>query len=463
MGKQRRILVVDDEEAIRKGLARVLAGMGHMVDLAANAEDALSMALLNPPDLVITDIQLPGRSGIELLSDLRGRGIDSTIVILTAYGTIDSALEATRRGAYDYLVKPVEPERFTTVIAKGLERSAMHQEVQLLRREVLRSGKLQKLVGRSAPMLELYRMIEQIAPSNASALITGESGTGKEVVARTLHNMSPRVGAPFLAVNCAAIPENLLESEMFGHERGSFTGATATRQGCFELSDKGTIFLDEIAEMPKALQSKLLRVLEEKKFRRVGGSHELSVDVRVLAATNASVRDMIASGQFREDLYFRLNVFTLVLPPLRERTDDIPLLAGTFLEELARENQKKLVGFSDEAMELMMQYDWPGNVRELRNAVQRAVVLCPEGEIEAAHLPPAVRPSIRKANVQSNTLQVTVGTPLADIERAMIMETLQACKGNKTRTAAVLGISAKTLHNKLKAYAANEVSSGAET
>jgi DNA-binding NtrC family response regulator len=447
-----RILVVDDEEPIRRGLARIISGLGHHVELAITAEEAIDKATVSPPDLVITDLQLPGRSGLELIADLNEQGIDATLVVLTAHGSIDSAIEATRRGVYDYLVKPVEPQRLSTVIMKGLERSAMRQEVQILRREMIRSGRYQRLVGKSPRMLELYRMIDQIAPTSASVLITGESGTGKEVVARTIHNLSPRAGARFIALNCAAIPETLLESEIFGHEKGSFTGATASRTGSFEIADKGTLFLDEIAEMPASLQSKLLRVLEERKVRRVGGTREIPIDVRVVAATNASVEERLKSGQFREDLYFRLNVFTLALPSLRDHLDDIPLLAQSFLEEYAQENQKTVVGFSEEALDVMRRFDWPGNVRELRNAVQRAVILCKGEEIQAGDLPPAVRPTIRRERGNPATLNVAIGTPLDEVERAVILETLQSCGGNKTRAASMLGISTKTLHLKLKVY-----------
>jgi DNA-binding NtrC family response regulator len=452
MENKRRILVVDDEEPIRKGLTRVISGLGHEVEAAVDAEEALQKALENPPDLVVTDLQLPGRDGLELVSDLKERGIEATLVVLTAHGSIDSAIEATRRGVYDYLVKPVDTERLSTVIMKGLERSAMRQEVLYLRREMARSGRYQKLVGKSPRMLELYRLIDQIASSSASILITGGSGSGKEVVARTIHDLSARSSAPFVAINCAAIPETLLESEMFGHEKGAFTGATASRSGCFEMADKGTLFLDEIAEMPVTLQGKLLRALEERKVRRVGGTREIPIDVRVLAATNASVTERLESGRFREELYFRLNVFTIALPPLHDRIEDIPLLAQTFLEEYAQENGKSIAGFSPEALELLRQYDWPGNVRELRNAVHRAVILCQGIEIQTRDLPPAVRPAVRRSKGEGSSLQVTVGTPLSEVEKHLILETLEANGGNKTRTASQLGISAKTLHNKLKIY-----------
>jgi DNA-binding NtrC family response regulator len=448
----RKILVVDDEETIRKGLARIVTDLGHEVELAADAEEALEKALDSPPDLLISDLQLPGRSGLELITDLQEHGIESTMVILTAHGTIDSAVEATRRGVYDYLVKPIDGDRVSSVIRKGLVHAAMRQEVLHLRSELRRSGQFQELVGKSPSMLELYRLIDQIAPTNASVLITGESGTGKEVVARTMHNLSPRVSERFVALNCAAIPETLLESEIFGHEKGAFTGATASRPGCFEHADRGTLFLDEIGEMPAGLQSKLLRVLEDGKVRRVGGSRETPVDTRVLAATNASVREGLAGGRLREDLYFRLNVFTLALPPLRDRTEDIPILAEHFLQGFAKENGKSMVGLSTAALQQLMQYDWPGNVRELRNAIQRAVILCNEEEIQPHHLPPSVRPTVRREPGGKGSLSVTIGAKLDDVEKAVILETLGSCGGNKTRAAAVLGITTKTLYSKLKRY-----------
>jgi DNA-binding NtrC family response regulator len=452
MDKARKILVVDDEEPIRKGLSRLAIGLGHEVEVAASAADGLERALISNPDLLITDLHMPGRSGLELLLDLRERGMETTTVILTAHGSIDSAVDATRRGVYDYLVKPIDPERMQTVILKALEHAAMREEVMHLRRELVRTGKFQQLVGRSAVMRELYRLIDQLAPTSASVLLTGESGTGKEVVARTIHNLSPRRGARFVAINCAAIPETLLESEIFGHEKGSFTGATTSRPGCFELAHEGTLFLDEIGEMPVGLQSKLLRVLEDGRVRRIGGTSEMPVDARIIAATNVDVEERLAAGKLREDLYFRLNVFTLALPPLRERRDDTPILAHHFLQTFCAEHDKTIAGFSDLALELINQYDWPGNVRELRNVIQRAVILCHDDEIQPRHLPPAVRPTVRRESGPRGTLTVTVGTTLDDVEKAVILETLESCGGNKTRAASMLGITTKTLYTKLRRY-----------
>ncbi|MFN0152405.1 MAG: sigma-54-dependent transcriptional regulator [bacterium] len=460
LGTRRRILVVDDDDAIRRGVSRMLSEMGHDVDVAADAESAIEIARNTPPDLVLTDLNLPRRSGMDLIVDLQERGIEATLVVLTGHGSIDSAVEATRRGVYDYLVKPIDRERLIAVVRKGLERAVLRQEVLHLHRELARSGRLEEFVGKSPAMLEVYRLVEQVAPSSAPVLITGESGTGKEVIARAIHRLSPRAAARLVAINCAAIPDNLLESEIFGHEKGAFTGATGTRAGCFELADGGTLFLDEIGEMPVELQSKLLRVLEDGVVRRVGGTRETKVNVRVVAATNVAIDTLLARGAFREDLYYRLNVFTVALPPLRDRRDDIPLLAERFLAAYAKENNRALSGFSDEALALLTNYRWPGNVRELRNVVQRAVILCREGEIAAHHLPSTVRDAARTPGAPADsaatrTVNIPIGTTIDDAERVLILETLAACGGNKTRAAAHLAISAKTLYAKLHKYDTN--------
>ncbi|MGQ0721274.1 MAG: sigma-54-dependent transcriptional regulator [Candidatus Eiseniibacteriota bacterium] len=454
-----RILVVDDEETIRQGLSRVLVGEGYAVDTAADAESALRLALASPPDLVISDLHLPGKNGLELIAELQERGDEATFVVLTGHGSIDSAIEATRRGVYDYLVKPIDRPRLTTVVRKGLERAALRREVRHLRREMISAGRFQELVGCSPQMMEIYRLLEQIAPSSASVLITGESGTGKELVARTIHRLSPRAAARLVAINCAAIPENLLESEIFGHEKGAFTGATATRPGCFELAHQGSLLLDEIGEMPPDLQTKLLRVLEDGMVRRVGGASEVRVDVRVLAATNIPVEKLTRERGFREDLYYRLNVFAIRIPPLRERREDVSLLAEHFLSVFAGENTKQVAGFSDEAMERLLRHDWPGNARELRNAVQRAVILCSDGEILPRHLPDTVRGRVRAVPgaAEDGAVSIPVGTSIEEAEKALILETLAANGGNKTRTAEVLGVSAKTLYSKLRRYEGGEV------
>jgi DNA-binding NtrC family response regulator len=455
MERAPRILVVDDDDSIRRGLSRVLTEQGYEVEVAADAEHAWRHVVSSGADLVITDLTLPGKSGMDLIADVRDRGIEVTVVVLTGTGSIASAVEATRRGVYDYLVKPVDRERLITVVRKALERTALRREVAHLRGEMARTGRFQEMLGRSAPMLEVYRLIEQIAPSAASVLITGESGTGKELVARTIHRLSPRASARLVAINCAAIPATLLESEIFGHEKGAFTGATSSRAGCFELAHEGTLFLDEIAEMPIDLQSKLLRVLEDGIVRRVGGVDEMKVDVRVLAATNLPFDQLLGQSKLRDDLYYRLNVFHVALPPLRDRPGDVLLLADHFLAQFTRENDRPVASFSEEARELLVRHAWPGNARELRNVVQRAVVLCSEDEIGPHHLPAALRGVSRFTADAADTdgaVRIPVGTSIEDAERALVERTLAACGGNKARTASVLGISPKTLYAKLRLY-----------
>ncbi len=453
MVRKHRILVVDDEESARTGLERLIESWGYTAFTAPDAETGLEHAVRQQPDLILTDLRMPGRGGIELINDLKEAGSDATVVVITGHATIESAVEATRGGAYEYLTKPLDLDRLRTVIGRGLERSSMLREVRLLRRELEREGRMGPLTGKSPPMLRLYQLLEQVGPSAASVLITGESGTGKELVARTLHRMSPRRNAPFVALNCSAIPETLLESELFGHERGAFTGASTARPGCFELASGGTIFMDEIGEMPVNLQKKLLRVLEERRVRRLAGRVEIEVDVRVVSATNADIERLLAEGEFREDLYYRLNVFTIELPPLRDRIGDVPLLALQFLKEFAAANDKPIHGFTEEALALLSEADWPGNVRELRNAIERAVVVCRGHEIEPHHLPSTLRPRSRTEPVDRDGLHLSAGTSLEDAERSIILHTLDHTAGNKTRAAGILGISPKTLHLKLKKYA----------
>jgi DNA-binding NtrC family response regulator len=373
-------------------------------------------------------------------------------VVLTGHGTIDTAIEATRRGVYDYLQKPVEPQELKNILRKGLERSALRSEVKMLRREMARTGVMQGLVGNSPAMHELFGLIEQVAPTDAPVLITGESGTGKEIVARAIHRMSARVDKAMVAVNCAAIPENLLESEMFGHQKGAFTGAVSSREGCFELADHSTLLLDEIGEMPLALQTKILRVLESHRVQRVGSSRETEVDVRIIAATNFSLEELQNPENFRQDLYFRLNVFHIHLPPLRHRREDIPLLVERFARDISENEGRDPVVFSEDVLDVLCQHDWPGNAREVRNVVHRAVILCREGEVRPHHLPPTMRRRARPSRDAEGRLVVSLGTPISEVEKGLILQTLEANQGNKTRTASQLGISTKTLYTKLKRY-----------
>jgi DNA-binding NtrC family response regulator len=370
-----------------------------------------------------------------------------TTLLLTAQGTVETAVEAMKEGAYDYLTKPVDIQRLKVLLDKIVERMETFREVKALRRQLREHGTFGSMIGNSPGMRKIYQDMEQAAPTSASVLIVGESGTGKELVAQTIHRLSPRASFPFVAINCAAIPETLLESEIFGHEKGAFTGAADRRQGCFELADRGTLFLDEIAEMTPATQVKLLRVLQERTFRRLGGRTEQSVDVRVLAATNVDPQDAVQNGKLREDLYYRLNVFALRLPPLRERKEDLPLLIQAFINEFNTRNQRSIVGVDHQAMHMLEQYEWPGNVREVKKVIERATILASGPFIEPQHLPPSV--SDGPATLQHPQVELVPGTTVEEAERQLIVMTLEHTRDNKTRAAEILGISLKTLHNKL--------------
>jgi DNA-binding NtrC family response regulator len=449
-----RILVVDDEEASRKGLRALLTREGYRVEEAADGAEALEKARAFRPSAVIADLVMPKMDGLELTKALQDDLPFAAIVILTGQGTIETAVQAIKAGAYDYLTKPVDFTRLTVVLTKAVERAGIAREVALLRRQV-ETGDRPALLGRSGAMKEVLRQVELAAASVAPVLVLGESGTGKELVARALHALSPRGQGPFVGVNCAAIPETLLESEIFGHERGSFTGAAERRIGCFEMADGGTLLLDEVGEMHSAVQAKFLRVLEEGSFRRIGGKVEIRVDVRVVAATNKEPAAAIREGKLREDLFYRLNVFPIALPALRDRPEDIPLLAEAFLQASAAKNGRGVQAIAPEAVRLLQQYGWPGNVRELRNAIERAVILCRGETIEPAHLPEALRrPQTTPGAAPS--LTVPIGITVEEAEKALIFQTLDFAGQNKTRAAEILGISLKTLHNKLNRYRSAE-------
>jgi DNA-binding NtrC family response regulator len=399
------------------------------------------------PAIVISDLVMPRLDGLGLLRALHTQGADVTTLLLTAQGTVETAVEAMKEGAYDYLTKPVDIQRLKILLDKIVERQETLREVKALRRQLREHGTFGPMVGNSPGMRKIYQVIEQAAPTGASVLITGESGTGKELVAQTIHKLSPRASFPFIAINCAAIPETLLESEIFGHEKGAFTGAADRRQGCFELADRGTLFLDEIGEMTPTTQVKLLRVLQERTFRRLGGRAEQSVDVRVIAATNLNPQEAVRQGKLREDLYYRLNVFSLGLPPLRERREDLPLLIQAFITEFNSRYQKVVAGLDHHAMQMLEQYGWPGNVRELRNVIERATILAPGQFIEPPHLPATIGTEVvPQAEPQ---MALAPGTTVEEAERRLILMTLEHTRQNKTRAAEILGISLKTLHNKL--------------
>jgi len=450
--KDHRILVVDDEPASRKGLQELLTVWGYEVSSAADGHEALERAAVRAPDLVIADLVMPGIDGLELLTRLKRDFPTTAVVFLTGQGSIETAVQAIKDGAYDYLTKPVDPTRLQLLLDRALERSETVREVQLLRRQLRQRGAFGRLLGSSRGMMEVMRQVEVSAPTDATLFIAGESGTGKELVARTVHELSPRRRGPFVAVNCAAIPETLLESEIFGHERGSFTGAVERRQGCFELADGGTLFLDEVAEMQPGTQAKFLRVLQEGQFRRLGAKAEIHVNVRVVAATNKEPAKALQDGTLREDLYYRLNVFAINLPPLRDRLEDLGDLAQAFVEEFNERHGRSVRGVDETALDVLRRHRWPGNVRELRNVIERAVIVCAGDVVRAEHLPPLGTPSEPVVATTEADLVLPIGTTVEDAEKELILRTLKQTGGNKTRAAEVLGISLKTLHNKLHKY-----------
>ena len=456
------ILVVDDEPGSREGLRRLLQAWGYEADTAGSAEEALARIDGLAPSAVITDLVMPGMDGLQLLQRLQ-TDYPLPVIVLTGQGSIEQAVEAVKLGAQDFLEKPVEPAKLKILLEKLAGTRDLMAENRRLRAELRERGAFGRLRGISEKMRAVYRQIEQVAPSTLSVLIVGESGTGKELVAQTLHDLSPRRRNEFVAINCAAIPPTLLESEIFGHERGSFTGALQRKIGCFEMAHRGTLFLDEIAEMDELLQAKLLRVLQEQKFRRVGGREVIDADVRIIAATNREPMKAIAENKLREDLYYRLNVFTIQLPSLRERPEDVPVLARHFAEEYASRNGGPVPAFDQAAMEQFLAHTWPGNVRELKNAVERAALLSGGTTIQASHLPPEVaeaqavtaapQPNGQPAGADRGPAVVLrVGCSVEDAEKELIRSTLGHTGGNKTRAAKILGISLKTMHNKVKKY-----------
>ena len=441
-----RVLIVEDDGATRSGLTELVRTWGFLAESAADGDEGLDKVTTFRPGIVVTDLVMPRRTGLQLLESLREIDPSIAVILITAQGTVESAVEAIRNGAYDYLTKPVEPQRLRILLDKAAERQHALREVRALRRQLRDRGAFGGMIGASPEMRKIYQVVEQAAPTTASVLITGDSGTGKELVAQTIHQLSPRAQMPYVPINCAAIPETLLESEIFGHEKGAFTGAMERRQGVFELADRGTIFLDEIAEMTPTTQVKLLRVLQERRFRRLGGRVETPVDVRVIAATNVDPQQAVRDGRLREDLYYRLNVFSIALPPLRDRKEDLPLLTQSFIAEFAERNGKFVKAISADAMRQLEQHHWPGNVRELRNVIERATILA-EGEfIEVAHLP-ALGPTPVVPGGGGMTLEP--GITVEEAERRLIVLTLEHTRDNKTRAAEILGISLKTLHNKL--------------
>jgi DNA-binding NtrC family response regulator len=450
---QEKILIVEDEENERTGLAELVSSWGYRAETARDGVEGLEKVTSWLPSIVVTDLKMPRMGGLELLEQIANEAQTVAVIVVTAQGTIDSAVQAMRMGAYDYVTKPIDTNRLHTILQNASALLGTRAELELTRRKLRDSGSLGSLVGGSKKMQETFRLVEMVAPSTASVLITGASGTGKELVARTIHELSPRRTKPFVPINCAAIPETLIESEIFGHEKGAFTGALERRTGCFELAEGGTLLLDEIGEMPVATQAKLLRVLEDRKLRRLGSKVETTVDVRVLAATNKIPEEAVARGELRNDLYYRLNVFNIHMPPLREHREDIPDLVQALITDMSSKHGRKVMAVSEAVLNSFQNYSWPGNVRELRNTLERAVIVCEGSVIETKHLPPGFgQAPLRTSADDPDAVRLGVGTTVEEAEKMLILKTLEATSNNKTRAAEILGISLKTLHNKLKEY-----------
>ncbi|MBI5397287.1 MAG: sigma-54-dependent Fis family transcriptional regulator [Verrucomicrobia bacterium] len=448
------VLVVDDERHTREGLSRALDG-DYAVTLAEDGATAMRLLETESFDVVLADLRMPGMDGLQLIQRAQALPRPPLCIMMTAYGTVENAVEAMRRGAYDYLTKPVDLERLELVLARALKSRRLESENVALRQQLDKRFGLENIIGQSAPMVEVLDTVRQVAPTRATVLIQGESGTGKELVAHAVHQLSPRRASRFVAVHCAALSLSLLESELFGHEKGAFTGALERRIGRFEEADGGTIFLDEIGEIDPSVQVKILRVLGERQFERVGGNKTLDVDVRLVAATNKNLDELVKAGKFRDDLFYRLQVVTVTMPPLRERGDDVVLLAKACLTEFARENNKPITEITPEAMNALLFYQWPGNVRELRTAIERAVVLARGDKITLKDLPPAVRAGTEAAREQGmlSPEQIAKGVlPLHEVERQMFINALRACEGNRTEAAKRLGVSRRTLHRKIHEF-----------
>ncbi|MCL2229768.1 MAG: sigma-54 dependent transcriptional regulator [Treponema sp.] len=442
-----RLLVIDDEKNIREGLAEALQGDGYDVVCAENGDEGWKYFCAGDIDLVVTDLKMPGTSGEELMKRILASAPGFPVIILTGHGTVESAVTAMRDGAWDFLTKPVDLDHLSLKVKRALETRELFFQHRRMEEELERKKQFKSIISISRNMREVFNTINKAAPTKASVLITGESGVGKELVADALHELSPRKDQPLIKVHCAALSPTLLESELFGHEKGSFTGAVSRKRGRFELASGGTLFLDEIGEIDLNNQIKLLRVLQEKKFERVGGEQTIETDVRIVAATNKDLKAEIEKGNFREDLYFRLNVVNIHVPPLRERKDDIPLLAAAFLKEFAQENGKSIEGINEKARSRLYSFEWPGNIRELRNCMESAVVMCQSNVITVDDLPPAFRNA-----ADDGWINIKLGANMAECEKIIIRDTLSFCNGNKTKASETLDIGRKTLLRKLADY-----------
>jgi two-component system response regulator AtoC len=448
----RRVLVVDDEESLRVVVRTILRRDGYEVEVASNGDEALALVESFGPDVILTDVRMPKMGGLDLLTTLKAKGNEATVIVMSAYGNIDLAIEAMKAGAYDYLQKPFKAEEVLLALKKAEERESLRRENRALRQEIRKENLFEDILAKSASMQAIFKTISKIADYKTTALITGESGVGKELVARAIHRRSSRRGGPFVAVNCGAIPENLLESELFGYKRGAFTDATSDRTGLFEQANHGTLLLDEIGELPLSLQVKLLRVLQEETIRRLGDSRDIKIDVRILAATHRDLATEAQAGRFREDLYYRINVLPIHVPPIRERRDDIPILLDHFI---ARNNVRfgtNIRGLEPEARRLLVEYGWPGNVRELENTVERAMVLAEKETLTAEDLPERIREVRDPIKLHLTSGELSIKKTARVIEEILIRRALQKTKGNRTRAAEFLEISHRALLYKIKDY-----------
>jgi DNA-binding NtrC family response regulator len=445
-----KLLIADDEKHVAEGLQILLTEEGYAAEMATDGAEAWEKVRSGEFGLVLADLKMPKLDGLQLFARMREQGVDSEVIIITGKGSVATAVEAMRNGAYDYLTKPLELERLKALIPKALETYRVKTANRELQRRVDSLTRYGQMLGASEPMREIYKILEVVAPANASVLIVGESGTGKELVAHAMHEKSHRAKGPFIALNCGAFPREILENELFGHEKGAFTGALAEKAGAFELADGGTLFLDEVAEMEPDVQVKFLRALEQRSFRRLGGKKEIAVDIRVIAATNRNVQEALESGDLREDLYHRLAVIPIYLPPLRDRQGDVRLLAEEFLRRFAEEQKKSIEGFSEGALEFLETYRWPGNVRELKNAVERAVILSRGGRIEAKDLQP------RHLALDQKEVHVPVGASLDDAERLVVLKTFAFANGDHVKAAKILGLTQKELRQRLSVYMKTE-------
>ncbi len=451
------ILIAEDDSRVGESLRLLLKKKGHEVVLAPNGKEALQLVRHKAVDLVITDVVMPKMDGIDLLEAVKGLRPETEVIVISAQGTIEKAVQAMKLGAFDFIEKPINPRVITLLVERALEKQTLILQNRDLRSRLEDKFHFKNVIGRSEKMVKIFELIRHIAPYDSSVLIIGESGTGKELIANAIHYNSPRASMAFIKVSCASLSEGIIESELFGHEKGAFTGAIASRKGRFELAHQGTLFLDEVEDIPPATQIKLLRVLQEGEFERAGGNKTIRINIRIIAASNRDLQEAVKEGRFREDLYYRLNVVNIKLPPLRDRRDDIPFLVHFFIEKYNRKYHMKVKGVSQKAMNLLTDYEWTGNVRELENTLESILVINNPEAIDVQHLPPEIKDSKRRPEV----IPIKIGTSLEEVEKEILVETLRATKGNKRKAAQLLGINVRTIHRKMEGLEGFEEASGA--